>query len=436
VSHGRWARPVALAIVAALLALLVWDVAHFPWRRGYDATAAAHYAETLGQERRLPTAEDTDVWHNPPLWFALAGAVYRAAETAGIGDPGLPVQLLSVLCVVGICLLTALLARELFPARRWLPVVALGCAALTPVLVRAGVLFHPEPFAALLATAALVAFVRAVRRESLTLATGAGVGLLIGLANLTRTWALAGLVALLVGAAWLALRERTREARRFALGLGLVAALLVVPWLGIKTAVHGSPLAYSQPDPSQWRQQGRPASFWVGLPVREVLETPYQPFFRNRLLPTVYADWWGDYWRVFRVPPALKEEPDRLPQAVAAPLVRQSWVGLVGLGFTLLGVVVLVVTAVHGRDPALGTVLLSAALLLASFAAFLARYPKQDGDNIKALYLLNGAPVAALACAVGLSWLADRGGWWRGATIALAGVAALVTVAFLTLPRG
>lgn len=434
-SAGRWAGPVALAIVAALLALLVWDVAHFPWRRGYDATAGAHYAEALG-ELRLPTAEDTDVWHNPPLWFALAGAIYRAGEVAGIDDPGLPVQLLSALLVVGICLLTALLARELFPARPWLPVVALGCAALTPILARAGVLFHPEPLAAFLATGALVAFVRAVRHGTLTLAAGAGIGLLIGLANLTRTWALAGLLALLIGATWLALRERTRDARRFAVGLAVVAALLVVPWLGIKTAVHGSPLAYSQPDPSQWRQRGRPASFWIGLPLREVMTTPYQPFFRNQLLPTVYADWWGDYWRVFRVPPALKEEPDRLPASVAEPLVRQSWVGLVGLGFTLLGGVVLVVTAVHGRDPALGTVLLSAALLLVSFAGFLARYPKQDGDNIKALYLLNGAPVAALACAVGLCWLADRGIWWRRATVVLAGAASVVTVSFLVLPGG
>ncbi len=317
-SAPRWERALAAAILVALAAVLVWNVAHYPWRQGYDATAAAHYAETLGSSHRLPTAEDTDVWHNPPLWFALAGAVYRAGEIVGIGDPGVPVQLLSALFVVGIAVLTALLARELFPERRALPLVALGCAVLTPVLVRAGVLFHPEPLAALLTTAALVAFVRAVRRGRLSLATGAGVGLLVGLANLTRTWALAALLALVVGALWVALAERSTAARRFAIGLVAAAALVVVPWLAVKTVVYGSPLAYSQPDPSQWRQRGRPASFWVGLDLQAVFDAPYQPSYRNHLVPTVFTDWWGDYWRTYRVPPALKDEPDRLPARWAA----------------------------------------------------------------------------------------------------------------------
>jgi hypothetical protein len=81
-------------------------------------------------------------------------------------------------------------------------------------------------------------------------------------------------------------------------------------------------------------------------------------------------------------------------------------------------------------------VVVSAALLALSFVVFLVDYPKQDGDNIKALYLLNGAPVAALACAVGLCWLADRGIWWRRATVVLAGAASVVTVSFLVLPGG
>jgi hypothetical protein len=136
------------------------------------------------------------------------------------------------------------------------------------------------------------------------------------------------------------------------------------------------------------------------------------------------------------VPPALKDEPDRLPARWAAPLVRQSWVGVVGLAATLLGFGLLVRAAVRTRDPALGTVLGSVALLVVSFVAFLVRYPKQDGDNIKALYLLNAAPVVALACAVGVTAVAGRGRGARGITVAVAVAAGLVTVSFLVLPRG
>lgn len=426
------------ALLAALAALLVWNVTQFPWRQGYDATSSAHYAETL-REWRLPDADDTDVWHNPPLWFALAGAVYRAAEIVGISDPGLPVQLLSSVFVLGIVLLTGVLARELFPERRVLPVLALAVAAVMPVLVRAGVLFHPEPLAALLTTAALVVFAETVRRGAYTIQAGLGAGLLIGLANLTRTWALAALAALIAGAFAAILSERrsaghrAAAARRFALGLVVAASALVVPWLAVKTAVHGSPLAYSQPNPEQWRQEGRPREFWLALDLDDVFSTPYQPFFRNHLLPTVYSDWWGDYWRVYGVPPALKDEPDRLPDRYTTPRVRQSWVGVAGTLFAALGLVLLVVRAVRLRDVALATVLASAALLALSFTLFLWRYPKQDGDNIKALYLLNMAPVIAIACAVGLGAVASRGLVGRLVALAVGLAAVAATVPFLTL---
>jgi hypothetical protein len=73
-------------------------------------------------------------------------------------------------------------------------------------------------------------------------------------------------------------------------------------------------------------------------------------------------------------------------------------------------------------------------LLALSFVAFLARYPKQDGDNIKALYLLNAAPVVALACAVGLTTLAGSGRGRRTAAVAASVAAGLVTLGFLVLP--
>ncbi len=423
----------AAAILASLAALLVWNAFQFPWRKGYDATAAAHYAEVLGTEHRLPLRSETDVWHNPPLWFSIAGAVYRAGEVAGLRDPGIPVQLLSALCVLGIVLLVGFAARELDPGRPGLVPLAMFAAALTPVLVRAGVLFHPEPLAAFLTTAGLVVFVRAVSRGAPSLMAGAAVGILLGLANLTRTWALAALAAVILGALAVAIRDRTRDSRSFALAIVATSTLLVAPWLVVKASTYGSPFAYSQPDASQWRQDGRPSSFWLGLDLRKVVSAPYQPSYRNHLVPTVFTDWFGDYWRSYQVPTLLKDEPDVLPRRWAAPLVRQSWVGAVVGVFIVIGAVGLLRRALRLRDVALGTVLLSGALLGFVFVAFLVRYPKQDGDNIKALYLLNAAPVIALACAWGVGAVAARGR--LGLVVASLAMAAitLTSVTFLTL---
>jgi hypothetical protein len=432
VSRAAAPRLVAVAVLAALGAVLVWNVWQYPWRQGYDATAAAHYAEVLGDHRRLPHRDETDVWHNPPLFFAVAGALYRAGETADVVQPGRVVQLLSAACVLGIVVLAGGLARELCPGRRWLPVLAMALAALTPVLVRAGALFHPEPLATLLTTAALYVVVRGLARTQLGWRTGLLAGLLLGLANLTRTWALAALAAVLAALALEWAWRRDREALRALAGAGLAAGLLVVPWLGVKAATYGSPLAYSRPVAEQWRQHGRPASFWLDLSPGDVLRRPYQPWFRNVLVPTVYADWWGDYWRSWRVPPALHDEPDVLPRAEARPLQRQSVAGL-GASLAVLGGLGALAARAWRRDAAAATLVLAVGLLAASFVAFLVQYPKQDGDNIKALYVLNAAPVLAVAAAVALSWLGGRGRLGLAAASLVVALLAVPTMLFVVL---
>ena len=86
--------------------MLVWNAWHFPWRQGLRRTASAHYADVLGHEHRLPHRDETDVWHNPPLFFVVAGALYRSAETLDVIQPGRLVQLASALFVLGIAVLT------------------------------------------------------------------------------------------------------------------------------------------------------------------------------------------------------------------------------------------------------------------------------------------------------------------------------------------
>ena len=433
-SRAAAPRLVAVALLATLGVVLVWNTWHFPWRQGYDATASAHYAEVLGDVHRLPHRDETDVWHNPPLFFLVAGAIYRTAESVPVIQPGRAVQLLDALCVLGIAVLTLGIAREVFPRRRWLPVLSLLLAVLTPVLVRAGALFHPEPLATLLTTAALFVVVRALRRRLLGWRAGLLAGALLGLANVTRTWALAAVAAVLLGLALDLLWRRDRATLRTLVAVTAATSAFVVPWLVVKAETYGSPLAYSRPVAEQWRQHGRPASFWLDLATGDVARRPYQPWFRNVLLPTVYADWWGDYWRAWRVPVRLHDEPDVLPPRDAAPLRRQMLAGLAASVVILAGLVALAARAWRRRDAAVATLVLSVALLVVSFVGFLVQYPKQDGDNIKALYVLNAAPVLALAGAYALSWLWRRG--WLGAAVAalVVVVLAVPTVLFVVLP--
>jgi 4-amino-4-deoxy-L-arabinose transferase-like glycosyltransferase len=425
---------VAGVVLALTVVMLAWNVSRYPWLRSYDGAASETYGQILIHKHRLPRESETDVWHNPPLFYLAAGTIYVVGDALLISNPRYGVQALSALSVLATLVLTMLIARELFPRTRWLPVLALVVAATTPVLVRAGALYHPEPLATALATGGLYVGVRILVRGTFSWQTGVLAGLLLGLANLTRTWAAAALVAVVVGLGLAVARRRDRASLVTLLAAAATAVVLVTPWLVAKTILHGSPLAYSRPVPEQWLQRGRPAKFWLPPSPVELVRMPYNPRFKNRLLPVVYADWWGDYWRSYRIPADLHNEPRRLPDEYARPLQRQAAVGwIVGVA-ALAGVIALTVVAVRRRDLALGTLLLSLGLLAVSFLGFLVRYPKLDGDNMKALYVLNAAPVLAIAAAFAFTRLAARGVAW----LAVVAVALAVVIApslwFLVLP--
>jgi Dolichyl-phosphate-mannose-protein mannosyltransferase len=398
-SRVRWSARAASsalpATVAVLLcsvaALLTWNAIHYDWLRGYDAWQNWRYEQAIAHGH-LPSRADTDEWHNPPLFYAAAYVVQSIGGEKSV-------QFIGVVSGIGLVLFAFLIARELFSSAT-ARIGALAFAAATPVLVRGSVMYHPEPLASLLVAAAVFVFVRALARRRSTVANGVLAGGLVGLACLTRTWALAALLALGI----VLLAQRSLGTRRMFVAFAASALLLTVPWLVYKGVRFGSPVAYSQPNPAQWQNRGRPASFYVGLSVPDVFSAPYSPRFRNQLLPVLYTDWWGDYWRYFRVPATMIDEPARLPSAYHRQLVEQSFVGILPSLLALVGLVGLAWTAVARRSAALSALVLPLALLGVSFVAFLVKYPKLDGDNIKALYVLN----AAVPLAVCAGWALDR----------------------------
>ncbi|MGZ4399468.1 MAG: ArnT family glycosyltransferase [Gaiellaceae bacterium] len=395
----RWFALACATLLTLFATVVVWNVFHYDWLRGYDAWALHRYTDAIRVGHHLPGKGDTDVWHNPPLFFVLAALLEGLSGQLGWpSDPHRLVQLFDAACVTGVVVFTFLIARQLFPRSRGAQLSALGLAAATPVLLRAGALYHPEPLAALLATMTLWFVVRAFVQERSGLRAGLWAGLLVGLACLTRTWALALVPAIVLA---LAVDWRFRSGRRALAMAGAFLAIFALtnaPWLAYKGVRFGNPLAYSQPVAEQWRQHGRPLSFYVGFPVSGVFRTPYDPHYRNQLLPVVYSDWWGDYWRYFAVPASEVGQQGPMPSHAQHQRAVQSWVGVAPTLLGLAGVAALVVMAWRRRSPALTAVASSVLLLGLAYALFLLRYPKQDGDNIKALYLLNGvAPLAVCA---------------------------------------
>jgi 4-amino-4-deoxy-L-arabinose transferase-like glycosyltransferase len=421
--RSAWPKDRAFAATVALVlvgiaALVFWNAFHYDWVRGYDAFSIARYMDVVEHRHRLPTRAETDVWHNPPLFFVVGAIAQQLATWGGWRtDPYKAVQLLSALCGVALCLLAFLTARELWPRRRAAQLGALALAAATPVLIRAAALYHPEPLAAALVAAALYVLVRSFARSRYGLRAGVLAGLLLGFANLTRTWALAALAAAFVSLAPAWWWRRDREVLRFAIAVMAVASLLLLPWLAYKAVRYGNPLAFSTPNAAQWQGGPRPLAFYTALNLPQVFSHPYSDHYRNHLLPVVYSDWWGDYWRYWRVPPSMINSPPTLTGSLDSERRLQSYVGILPSLGVLVGFFALAGAAVRQRSPALVVLTSSVVFLALSYTGFLIEYPKQDGDNMKSLYLLD----AAVPLAVCGGWVLEK--LRRAPRLVLAGIA-------------
>jgi 4-amino-4-deoxy-L-arabinose transferase-like glycosyltransferase len=416
----RTYRAAVGAILAGEALLLTWNAWRFDWLRGYDAFANDVYARIVATDLRLPSAAETGVWHTPPLWFLLAGLLRRLAEAAGWEHIQRPGQLLAAAAGLAVCVVALLLARVLWPERRGLHVLALVFTAASPALVRASAMYHPETLAAALAGGGLVVCARGLKGQ-VTVRTGLGAGALLGLAALTRAWALP-LLVVVVGA--LAIDARLRRRWLPVVAVVAVSAALVGPWLVNQQLAHGSALAFNRPAPATPLVERRPASFYLGPRMLRVFQEPVTPVFRNELVPHLYADWWGDWALTWdTAPPPVPGE--LLGPGVVSARVRQDSLGVVPTLLALAGVVALAIVAVARRSLVFGLLPASALAVAFAYLLFAVRFPSTDGDTIKATYLITVLPAAAVGAAFVVDAARPRGRRWAiGIGLAVAAVVA------------
>lgn len=388
--RDRWAGAFPIGVLSSMvLALGLWNAHHYPPGNGYDAAGHIAYADGLVPGLDLPAG--TGEFHNPPLFYLVAGSVDWVAAKAGLGEPRDATQLLNVfffLIAVFTVWRTALL---LWPGRERLALAAATFTALLPVAVRASVMFHPEALDMLLAAVAVYLCVLLCRsRHSTRVALTLGVTL--GAAQLARTFAVWVVAAVLV--ALFAAGER----RAFAV-VAAVAVLIPAPWYARQWAVYGTPIPFNRPAPSAPLYARRPASFYFDPGLPDVFTHPYRPHFANLAIPTTYAELWGDYYGIWNWQ-AKRGSPG--PRA-RWWLRLQALVGVIPTILAFAGCAILFLAS--RRDRALAVVGWLAAFGLVGYLAFTVAYPSKDGDVLKATYLLSTTIAWALGFAYGLARL-------------------------------
>ena len=402
------------AICLFVVAVGLWNVAHYPTGAGYDAADHQAYADGLVPGWHFP--QHTGEYYTPPGFYFVAGIVDWLYKQSGSGDPDRAGQLLNLLFLLGTVLLVAAIARRLWPGRRRIELGAAAFVGFLPVVVETTAMFHPEPLSLLLSTLALYFCVRVFADPRYAWA----LGITLGAAQLVRAWALATVaavaVALLAG----------RHFRSLVIVLA-IAALIPAPWYIHQRVKYGGQPQFTQPAQAR---QSLSVRFYLDPGIPGIVTLPTREHHYAEWIPTTYDGIWGDYfgfWRWHAGTPTASGVVVTKPSASARRhLELQSLLGLVP---TLLALVGWALFALRSwRDRSGLAVALLPPLAIAGYLYFAVVYWAPDGDLLKATYMLT----ATAGWAIGFGYALDRirGRLWP-VTIVLLGLFALAELPFL-----
>jgi 4-amino-4-deoxy-L-arabinose transferase-like glycosyltransferase len=320
-AYWRW---LAIIIGLHLVLGLVYDWAT-PIFEASDE--AAHYAVVhwLANGHPLPVQEPgrpQQPWaqegSQPPLYYFLGAGLTAWVDTrdyeqvfvrnplSRVGVPGtthnvnlyrhslapaplrgtaLAVRLLrwfSLTLSAGTLYLTSLLARRAAPGRPRLGLLATGITAFNPMALFINASVNNDNLVMFLGTCALVLILDELRPEAGRWWRSLGLGLVLGLAALTKV---SGLVLWPVAALALGLGAwRSRDWRRLVLGSALIAAaaVAVCGWWYLRN----------------WNLYGE----WLGLNTMVAVAGPrLAPITIGQLIRTEWVGFWLSYWGIFGV---------------------------------------------------------------------------------------------------------------------------------------
>ncbi len=409
--------------------MLVNSLLHDP-SIGYDAEEHAAYMDTLAKGS-LPSASQSDAFYVPPLPYAAA--LLPTALGISVFDAPLKfAQLLNVLYSVVLLYYVVRICR-LIRRDQLLAIWTLLLLGSLPVYYRTMAFVRGEALAACLVVVALHHCLVTFGKGRPRLTNAAALGVLLALAVLSKQWAWFAVAAICAHMGAAALRNRAhRGAVTGSAALVLALTITAGGWFyAYLDRRFGSPMAFNHP-PATESLLNRPRGFYLSAGLDNLFSDPIREAFSDPhplLLPLFYADVWGDYWcywsvygwDVERASYILGDDiGERRP---GKNFVTNRWTISAYLGHVnalaltasalLVSAVLLAVSRFRvaagkpdGRPPAaLALLALTVVASLSGYLALLGRYPDLD---VKATYMLQIFPPAAILGGEALLCLGDR----------------------------
>jgi len=430
----------ALAAACVVWLVLFWDkLVRIPIEIGFDARHHKLYVDFLRVKGAVPIATDGWSVYHPPLFYAVAAIFEWVGEAVGGRRGGIiGLKLIPFFAGLANVWVAAELCRRLFPEDFRKRFVTAVFAAVLPMNIYVAAYFSNETFHTLLAGLAVLATVDLLLAPTSALRRVFALGLLLGLALLTKYTALVvGAVALFFVVCKLVAVERAAPARL----AGLVAVfagppLALAGWFYARNVfLFGDPLIANwgdMPGPTLkwWQQPGfHTAAFYLSF--GEALTHPYLSAFRS-FWDSLYSTLWGDGGIAGRVNPSQRHDFWNYGFMSAAYLVA-----IPASLFAAAGAVRCVGRALRDADPRRRAAFSFLATLVYAIVFGLTymslRLP--FFAQAKATYGLVIMPPLALFFADGLSWCDEalaRRGWLPARAVVYGWFALFAATCFLS----
>lgn len=411
--------------------------AHDP-QIGYDATGHLKNIKVLSTGR-LVTPDDSREFFSPPLPYVLPATV-MAITGSDLFMAAKIAQLVQAILSVGV-ILFLLKTCEMICPHSSLKRSAILFLGVIPTYYKTFAMVRGEPYVAFFVVMMLYTLTRIILGKQFRVYDAVILGGAMGLCALSRQWGIFMFPAVFVVFIWQWIRNTGK--RSDIIKVVCVVILLgsvISGWFYIRLHfLYGSPTAFNRKSVKEFSFANQPSSFYSEFSLGKVFTHPVRPKFPNQLFPIFYSDLWGDYWcffTIYGIDTRKKAFVDGffLNRQISKG-VRPAWLTtnytdggsylgrvnsvslfvslciLAGILFAVFKIIRPDLYGIFTKDQRLVTIflLLSICLSLAGYLWFLIMYPNiGKGDTIKATYMLQIFPFAALLAGMFLEYIKKR----------------------------
>ncbi|MFQ5739381.1 MAG: ArnT family glycosyltransferase [Acidobacteriota bacterium] len=424
VLHRSWPAWSRMGIPVLILGAALWlnlsNTARFPYDRSrFDWLAHVRYVQSVASNWRIPRPSDGPEAFQPPLYYFCAALAYRLGGGDEQPERGLKwVQYLSTVMGWGLALFTFLLVRRLHPGRLPEQWMALLFAAFLPMSLYMNPAITNEVFSATLIAAALYALVVVAGKQGQGWLDWGLMGLLAGLALLSKyTASFTALAAI----AFLFLRAVRRRDRSWLAPVVYVTSTLLVAgvFYGGHLRQYGDPFVGNWDEQTGFHYEQNPGYRSPGFYLRfgaVFLHHPERAPWAS-WLDGNYASMWGDTFRQFL---AGGEDPAYFWVSVTLLLATLPAAAM-GLGF-------LRTLGSTWRQPDSPDFILLVVPVWTWLAIIEFSLEVPFASTVKAFFFLSLVPILGVYLARGRGWLELTSPWLRSALDVSLGLVAALSI--------